>query len=127
MNDTLAVGRKLVELCLAGNTMEAIETLYSPDIVSIEAVESPAFPKRMEGIETIKGKNEQFYGGNEVHRAEARGPWPHGDRFIVEFTYEVTPKGGPMTGKRMTLNEAALYTVKNGKISQEEFFYDMDG
>jgi ketosteroid isomerase-like protein len=127
MSDTLTVGRKLVELCVAGKTMEAIETLYSPDIVSIEAMETPGFPKRMEGIAAIKGKNEKFYERNEVHRAEARGPWPHEDRFIVEFTYEVTSKAGPMAGKRMTLNEAALYTVKNGKITQEEFFYDMGG
>ncbi len=30
-----------------------------------------------------------------------------------------------MAGKRMNLDEAALYTVKDGKIVQEEFFYDM--
>ena len=30
-----------------------------------------------------------------------------------------------MAGKRMNLDEAALYTVKDGKIVQEEFFYHM--
>jgi ketosteroid isomerase-like protein len=37
----------------------------------------------------------------------------------------VTAKAGPVAGKRMTLDETALYTVKDGKITQEEFFYDM--
>jgi ketosteroid isomerase-like protein len=32
-----------------------------------------------------------------------------------------------MAGQRMTLDEAALYTVKDGKITQEEFFYNMGG
>ena len=38
---------------------------------------------------------------------------------------EVTAKAGPMAGKRMKLDEAALYTVKDGKVVKEEFFYDM--
>ena len=62
-----------------------------------------------------------------MHSAQAEGPWPHGDRFIVRFKYEVTSKAGPMAGKRMKLDEAGLYTVKDGKIVQEEFFYDMGG
>ena len=45
----------------------------------------------------------------------------------VRFTFEVTPKTGPMAGKRMTMDESALYTVKDGKVVQEEFFYNMEG
>ena len=39
--------------------------------------------------------------------------------------YDVTPTSGPHKGKRMQLDEAGLYTVRDGKIVQEEFFYDM--
>lgn len=53
------------------------------------------------------------------------GPYPHGDRFIAHFKMEVTAKNGPMAGKRMVMDEAALYTVKDGKIIHEEFFYAM--
>lgn len=125
MNDTLTVGKKLVELCREGKNMEAVETLYSPQIVSIEAMGGPSMPARMEGIDAIKGKNEWWLQNHEVHSAEAEGPWPNGDKFIVRFKYDVTGKGGPMAGKRMNLDETALYTVKDGKITQEEFFYDM--
>ncbi len=125
MNDTLAVGRKLVELCRQGKNMEAVDSLYSPQIVSIEAAGGPSMPARMEGIDAIKGKNDWWEKNHEVHQAEAEGPWPHGDRFIVRFKYDVTAKAGPMAGKRMTLDETALYTVKDGQITQEEFFYDM--
>jgi SnoaL-like domain len=126
MNDALTVGKKLVSLCRDGKIMEAVETLYSPQIVSIEAVSGgPSMPARMEGLDAIKGKNDWWVKNHEVHSSKAEGPYPHGDRFIVRFTYDVTAKAGPMAGKRLTLDEAALYTVKDGKISQEEFFYDM--
>jgi ketosteroid isomerase-like protein len=126
MSDTLTVGKKLVSLCREGKIMEAVNTLYSPDIVSIEAVSGgPSMPARMEGLEAIKGKNDWWVKNHEIHSAEVDGPWPHGDRFIVRFKFDVTGKAGPMAGKRMNLDEAALYTVKDGKITQEEFFYDM--
>ena len=32
-----------------------------------------------------------------------------------------------MAGQRMNLDETALYTVKDDKIVQEEFFYNMGG
>ena len=34
---TMEVGKRLADLCRHGKHMEAIEALYSPDIVSIEA------------------------------------------------------------------------------------------
>jgi hypothetical protein len=126
MSDTLTVGKKLVSLCREGKVMEAVETLYGPEIVSIEAASGgPSMPARMEGIEAIKGKNNWWIQNHDVHSATAEGPYPHGDRFIVHFKYDVTSKAGPMAGKRMNLDETALYTVKDGKIVQEEFFYDM--
>jgi len=125
MDDSLAVGKKLVSLCREGKIMEAVDSLYSPEIVSIEAASGPSMPARMEGLQAIKGKNDWWVKNHEIHSTQAEGPWPHGDRFIVRFKFDVTAKAGPMAGKRMNLDEAALYTVKDGKITQEEFFYDM--
>jgi ketosteroid isomerase-like protein len=123
MSDTLAVGKKLVDLCRQGKAHEAMDTLYSPSIVSVEAASGPNMPARMEGMEAIKGKATWWEENHQVHKAEVEGPFPHGDRFIVRFKYDVTAKSGPMAGKRFTMDEAALYTVHSGKISHEEFFY----
>ncbi|HEV1288155.1 MAG TPA: nuclear transport factor 2 family protein [Bryobacteraceae bacterium] len=125
MSDTLSVGKKLVELCREGKHMEAINELYSPHIVSVEAGAPPGGSARSEGIAAIKGKGEWWAANHEVHKAEAEGPYPHGDRFIVHFKYDVTAKAGPMAGKRFVMDETALYTVKDGKIAHEEFFYSM--
>jgi hypothetical protein len=126
MATTFEIGQKLVGLCKEGKNLEAIETLYSPDIVSIEAgTGSPTMPARMEGLPAILGKSKWWTENHTVHSGTANGPFPHGDRFVVFFSYDITPKTGPMANKRFTMSEAALYTVKDGKISQEEFFYHM--
>jgi SnoaL-like domain len=125
VSETLAIGKKLVALCQQGKNMEAVDTLYGPDIVSIEAMGNPQMPQRMEGIAAIKGKNDWWIKNHEIHGGKCEGPWENGDRFIVYFEFDVTATAGPMAGKRMKLVETGLYTVKNGKITQEEFFYDM--
>jgi ketosteroid isomerase-like protein len=125
MSDTLAVGKKLVEMCKEGKMAEAIDALYHPDIVSIEAGAPPGGSARSEGIAAVKGKGEWWVANHEVHKAEVDGPFPNGDRFIVRFKFEVTAKAGPMAGKRFVMDEAALYTVKDGKVVHEEFFYSM--
>jgi hypothetical protein len=125
MSEAMEVGKKLVDLCRQGKTHDAIDTLYSPKIVSIEAHGGPSMPAKQEGIAAVKGKTEWWEKNHEVHSGKVEGPWPHGDRFIVRFTFEVTPKLGPMAGKRITIDEAGLYTVKDGKVVQEEFFYHM--
>jgi hypothetical protein len=125
MDQTFEVGKKLVDLCKAGKHLEAIKTLYAPNIVSIEVHGTPQMPARIEGIDAIQKKAEWWEANHEIHGGSVEGPWPHGDRFVVRFKYDVTAKSGPMAGKRMQLDEAALYTVKNGKVVQEEFFYHM--
>ena len=62
---------------------------------------------------------------HDIHGAEVNGPWPHGDRFVVTMKHDVTPKSGPFAGRRTQFEEAGLYTVRDGKIVQEEFFYHM--
>src|ERR1700722_12633182 len=125
MSDTLAVGKKLVEMCKEGKMAEAIDALYHPDLLSIEAGAPPGGSARSEGIAAVKGKGEWWVANHEVHKAEVDGPFPNGDRFIVRFKFEVTAKAGPMAGKRFVMDEAALYTVKDGKVVHEEFFYSM--
>ena len=114
--NTQEIATKLVELCKTGQNQAAIATLYATDIVSYEATE-PMLVTR--GIEGVKGKNTWWTDNHTMHSGTARGPWINGEQFVVEFTYDVTPKA---TGVRTQLNEAALYTVRGGKIVEERFF-----
>jgi hypothetical protein len=116
----IEIGTKLVELVKAGKPEQAVETLYARDVVSIEAM--PGDGREAKGIPACLEKTKQFEQQFEVHGAEAKGPFPNGDRFAVFYSFDITPrKGGPRT--KMT--EVGIYTVKNDKIAREEFFYQM--
>jgi len=123
--DTKQVGEKLVALCREGKNLEAVDTLYSPDIVSVEAMGNPDMPAEQRGIDAIRGKNQWWLNTHEIHSASAEGPYPHQDRFAVKYHYDVTAKEGPMAGQRFAMDEVAVYTVQDGKIVREEFFYAM--
>ena len=121
--DTTEVGKKLIEYCRNGLNLEAISSLYSPDIVSVEAMASGDIPGEIQGIDKVVEKNKWWFDNHEIHHAEAEGPFVHRDRFSVLFEYETTAKAGPMQGQRMKFEEIAVYTVKDGKIVREEFYY----
>ena len=127
MNTAMEVGRKLVELCNQGKSMEAVDTLYAERIVGVEATAPPGKSAVTEGLAAIRGNNQWWVENHEVHSMTVEGPWPHGDRFIATFKLDVTPKAGPMAGKRMVMEEAGLYTVADGKVVREEFFYSWGG
>ena len=104
--------------------MEALDTLFAQDAVSVETGAPPGMQREAKGLAAIKAKGEWWIANHEVHSAAMTGPWPHDDRFIVGFQYDITNKP---SGNRMKMNEVGLFTVKNGKIVREEFFYDMGG
>lgn len=121
---TAAVAQELVSLCRAGHYVDAVNKLYSESVVSIEAVGNEEMPAEMRGIEAIRGKNEWWIANNEVHAAEVKGPFVGKDQFAVQYTFDTTSKP---TGQRMVMDEMALYTVKDGKIVREQFFYNVPG
>ena len=120
----MEIGKELVALCQQGKNLEAIEKWYHPDVVSVEACAMPEMEQTQRGIEAIKKKNMWWFANYEVHGGKLRGPFPHGDRFALWFKTDVTCK---QTKQRMTLEQVALYTVENDKITKEEFFYSMEG
>ena len=125
--DTLAVGKKLVEMCNADQSMAFVQQYYSDDIVSVEVSGMPevGMPREMKGMEAILAKSKWWYDNNEVHSHSCEGPFPNGNQFIVIFEMDITPTTGPMAGQRGQFKETVLYTVEGGKIVHEQFFYDM--
>ena len=123
---TQDVGRKLVALCNEMKNIDAVNTLFAKDVVSEEAMDMGTMPRVTKGIEGVRGKNTWWFENHDVHAQKAMGPYPNGDQFAVVFTLDVTPKAGPMAGRRMNMQEVGIYTVKDGKIVHEKFFYSPD-
>jgi ketosteroid isomerase-like protein len=121
---TATIAQELVTLCRKGQNLDAINRFYSPEIVSVEPVAGPNMPAEMTGIDAIRKKNQWWAENNDVHSVEVNGPFLGDDQFAVKYTFDTTFKP---TGKRMHNTEMALYTVKDGRIVHEQFFYHMPG
>ncbi|MEM9705649.1 MAG: nuclear transport factor 2 family protein [Pseudomonadota bacterium] len=115
----------LVAYCKAGEEYKGLAELYTKDAVSVEAVTMPgADSPETHGLDGIRAKHDWWNGAFEVHEATVTGPFLHGaDRFSVYFTLDTTNKEN---GAREQMSEIGVYTVVDGKITREEFFYAVD-
>ncbi|MGX9146174.1 SnoaL-like domain-containing protein [Mesorhizobium sp. 128a] len=112
------IAKDFTELLQQGDHLGAGEKYNADDIVSLEAMEGPMAIAR--GKEALRQKGEWWQANNEVHGGSVEGPYVNGDQFAVRFKFDITPKA---TGERVTMDEVGLYTVKNGKITEERFYY----
>lgn len=119
---TQEVANTLVKLCSQGKFDEATKTLYSSDIVSVEAGAPPGQSRETKGLDAVKAKGEWWAANHEVHSAKVEGPLVAGSHFAVTFKLDVTFKP---QNKRFTMEEIAVYKVTDGKVAYEEFFYNM--
>ena len=119
---TKEVADKLVALCSEGKFLEATQTLYSPEIVSIEASAPPGGSRETKGLEDVLKKGEWWTENHEVHSSTVEGPLVAGSHFAVTFKMEVTFKPAQ---RRFHMEEIAVYEVADGKVVYEQFFYKM--
>jgi hypothetical protein len=112
------VAEAFTALCKAGKLDEAGKAFWADNVRSIEAMEGP--DQVAEGIPALVGKGQWWYGAHDVHSIEVHGPKVNGDQFVLRFVMDITIKE---SGVRLTMDEIGLYTVANGKISEERFFY----
>ena len=115
---TQDIANDLVALCKAGKFDEAGEKYWADDVLSVEAM--PGDMAQMRGKEAARGKGEWWADAHEIHSSEVEGPYVNGDQFVVRFKMDLTQKA---SGERIKMDEVGLYTVKNGKIAEERFFY----
>lgn len=110
------VARQFVDLCNEGKNFDVMRTLYAPDIVSVEGD-----GRETAGQQAVIQKSERWVADKSFDNQAIRGPYFNGpNQFAVHFVHKVTPKA---TGKQVTLEEVGVYTVKNDKITREQFFF----
>lgn len=110
--------KAFTDLLKAGKHEEAAAAFNAPDIVSIEAMDGPM--ARIQGTAAVKAKSEWWYANHEVHSVTTEGPFVNGDQFAVVFDMDLTTKA---TGQRTKGREVGVYTMKDGKIVEEKFYY----
>jgi ketosteroid isomerase-like protein len=115
---TREIADAVVALSKAGKLDDIGQTYWAESIVSIEDMDGPM--ARLEGRAAVNAQGEWWNGAHEVHGIETHGPFVNGDQFAVRWVMDVTQRE---TGNRITMDEVALYTVRDGKIVEERFFY----
>ena len=116
---TQEVANRLVSLCREGKHEQVVKELYAPDIVSIEPEGAPN--RIAKGLEAIIAKGEQFDSRIEkVNTSFISDPVVADNFFSCSMLMNVNMKGVPVP---VDMNEVCLYTVNEGKIVQEQFFY----
>jgi len=119
---TREIAEEFTALCKAGRFDEAGQRFWADNIVSREPMEGDMAV--LTGRAAVEGKSAWWYANHEVHGGRVEGPYVHGDQFILRFTFDITPKA---SGKRMSMDETGLYTVRDGKVVEERFFYGGEG
>ena len=119
---TKEVADKLAALCREGKFVEAIDSFYAQDIVSMEAGAPPGQSREAKGFAAVKAKSEWWGQNHDVHSMVVEGPLVAGPYFTVVYKIDCTFKP---QNKRFQMEEIGLYKVADGKIVYEEFFYSM--
>jgi len=113
------IADQLVNLCRQGKFDEAVQELYSPNIVSIEPP-GGGFTERTEGLEAFHEKGKLWQSMvEEFHGIEVSDPIVAENFFTCKMSMDITMKGHP----RSKSDEICLYEVKDGKVVKEQFFY----
>jgi hypothetical protein len=112
------IAARVVELNRQGDHETVYRELYAPDAVSIENWGGK--PERFEGLEAIGKKGTDWMENvAEMHEVIVGEPIISDGSFAMTFGMDITYKDPAMGRQKMT--ELAIYTVRDGKIIEEEF------
>jgi ketosteroid isomerase-like protein len=120
--DIQQVAHRLVELCRAGQYDQAQEELYADAAVSIEG-DGQKTESVVRGMAAIREKGKQWADNLvEVHGGSVSDPVIADGWFSVAMGLDATYKDMG----RVAMKEIAVYQVRDGKITHEQFFYNAD-
>jgi len=113
----LEVARRVAELLRAGKAQEVEKDWLAPGIESVEGV---GVSLAWNGKKAVLDKYRSWEADHEIHDMKLEGPWVGATGFALKYRIDVTQKS---TGQRSQMEEIAVYTVRNGKITREEFHF----
>ena len=97
-----------------GEVLETFDRYYADDVVMSENGEGERVGKAAN-----RAYEEAFVNGVESHGATPGAVIVDGDRAAVEWTFELTPKGG----ERVVQRQVAVQTWRDGKVVREVFYH----
>lgn len=119
--NTWGVAKKWKEMCQNGKNLECINELYADNVVSMEMPGMPG--EKIVGKQNVWNKNKEWLDSVEkVHSSSISAPIVAGNHFTTRMDFDVTFKDRG----RQHLEELAVFEVKDGKITNEQFLYSIE-
>lgn len=111
------IALQLKAFCMQQQFAQARKALFAMDATSIEAD-----GKVYKGLKEIEQKHQGWMQSVElVRKLHIAKPLVNGNRIVLSFTWYITYKGA----KETCWKEIGIFTLSEGKIKQEQFFYDI--
>lgn len=119
--NTQEIAEKMIAYNNEGKFPAVFEELYSEDFVSIEM---PGVPHEVvTGVGEATKKGEWFFSQFEMLGVEISEPLVADNWFALRYKMHTKNRE---TGEEKHESELGIYHVENGKIVQEQFFYDAE-
>lgn len=114
------VAARFTALWLAGEFRAAGEKYWADDVVSIEPRALPdGTHAECRGIDAVRRKNMRWCSTHGIEDLSIDGPFVTGDHFALFADMLIAH-----AGRRRPHSEIAVFTVREGRIVEERFFYE---
>ena len=104
----------VIDGVLGGKLLETFDQYYHEDVVMSENGGEERVGKAANRI-----YEEQFVNGVEFHGAKVGAVVVEGDHAAIEWTFDLTPKGG----ERVVQKQVAVQEWRDGKVLRETFYH----
>ena len=122
MADVHDVARDFTDMLRQGQFVTARERFCAADIKSIEPHDLPdGIAAEVSGIEAALAKTVRWLGSRQIHDLSIDGPFVTGNQFALFLDMMIAGQTG---GAGQPFTEIAIFTVRDGRISEERYFYD---
>jgi len=119
MQSLAEIASDYAALMAAGETLAAAEKYWASDIIALEPANSESDGPTI-GKPAALAKLTRWLAANAMSEMLIDGPFITGDQFALFIDMEITRRA---TGERKPFSEIATYTVREGQIVEERFFY----
>ncbi|VAW03693.1 hypothetical protein MNBD_ALPHA04-2180 [hydrothermal vent metagenome] len=122
MHSLVEIADDFTALIAAGKPQDAAEKYWATDIVCIEPDDTTEHaPAIVTGFDEAHGKLTSWLGHSAMEELSIDGPFITGNRFALFIDMLIKRRA---TGRCEPFSEIAIYTVRDGKIIEERYFYD---
>ena len=116
------VARDFTAMLRLGQFEAAGERYWADAVISVEPADLPiGIPALVFGIDAARGKARFRFGEGRIDDLGIDGPFVTGDQFALFLDMLIT---NTANGAAQPFTEIAIFTVRDGRIIEERFFYD---